>query len=127
MVLDEYVEFLNRDIKQVCSGYQIKISIFKYFKEYFYFIDVIKYIDMINEIKNRKGIYKYLSYKKDVLKIVNELFEIFVFSEIFGRILICRVIVCLKNLFIDVYKKLLIEIFRYVLILFFCCLRNKYI
>lgn len=83
---------------------------------------------MINEIKNRKGIYKYLSYKKDVLKIVNELFEIFVFSEIFGRILICRVIVvCLKNLFIDVYKKLLIKIFRYVLILFFCCLRNKYI
>lgn len=82
---------------------------------------------MINEIINRKGIHKYPSYKKDVLKTANELFEISAFSEIPGRTLTCRAIVCPKNPFMDAYKKLPTKIFRHLPTLPFCRLRNKHI
>nr|XP_034298978.1 uncharacterized protein LOC109620531 isoform X1 [Crassostrea gigas] len=127
MALDEYVELLNRDTKQACSGHQTKTSILKHSKEYPHLIDAIKHIDMINEIKNRKGIHKYPSYKKDVLKTANELFEISAFSEIPGRTLTCRAIVCPKNPFMDAYKKLPTKIFRHLPTLPFCRLRNKHI
>lgn len=127
MALDEYVELLNRDTKQACSGHQTKTSILTHSKEYPHLIDAIKHIDMINEIKNRKGIHEYPSYKKDVLKTANELFEISAFSEIPGRTLTCRAIVCPKNPFIDAYKILPTKIFRHLPTLPFCRLRNKHI
>lgn len=39
MALDEYVELLNRDTKQACSGHQTKTSILKHSKEYPHLID----------------------------------------------------------------------------------------
>jgi hypothetical protein len=127
MALDEYVELLNRDTKQACSGHQTKASILKHSKEYPHLIDAIKHIDLINEVQGRKGIHKHPSYKKDVMKTANELIQISAFDEIPGRTLTCRNIVCHRNPFLDSYKKLPTMIFRHLPTLPFCRLRNVHI
>lgn len=63
MLLDEYVELLNRDSKIVCLGYKIKDSIFRYLKEFLYFVNFVKYYDIFCGVIIKKGIYNFFFYE----------------------------------------------------------------
>ena len=126
LALDEYVEILNRDTKDTCSGHQTKESIIKHSKEYPYLIEATKHIDNICSVTKRKGFHKVPSYSADVSKVVKDLQSIDAFTEHFGRTLICQDIVQHKNPYHNSHKQLATMIFRHKPVLPFRRLRNKH-
>ena len=113
LALDEYVEILNRDTKDTCSGHQTKESIINHSKEYPHLIDAVKHVDHICSVASRKGFHKVPSYKADVAKVVRDLQSIDAFTEHFGRTLNCRDIVQHRNPYHDSHKQLATMIFRH--------------
>ncbi|XP_056008253.1 uncharacterized protein LOC125657360 isoform X2 [Ostrea edulis] len=125
MALDEYVELVNRDTKNTCSGFQTKESIIAHSKQFPLLIKAVKNLDMINDVHRRKGFHNIPSYKSDVRKIVQDLFDIDGFSQHKGRKLKCRELVQKSNPFADSYKQLVNMIYRHKPLLPFRRLRNK--
>jgi hypothetical protein len=125
MALDEYVELVNRDTKNTCSGYQTKDSIIAHSKQFPLLIKAVKNLDLINDVHKRKGFHNLPSFKSDVQKIVEDLFDIDGFSEHKGRKLKCKELVQKSNPFADSYKQLVNMIYRHKPSLPFRRLRNR--
>ncbi|XP_033759941.1 uncharacterized protein LOC117342076 [Pecten maximus] len=125
IALDEYVELLNRETKDTCSGFQTKESIIAHSKEFPHLIDAVKHFDSICEIRQRKGFHKLPSYKNDVKKVVNDLLEIKALDNLPGRSLRCRSLVRNRNPYKESYRKLVSMIHRHKPSLPFRRLRNK--
>ncbi|XP_062582660.1 uncharacterized protein LOC134244405 [Saccostrea cucullata] len=125
MALDEYVELVNRDTKNTCSGFQSKESIIAHSKQFPLLIKAVKNLDMISDIHKRKGFHNIPSYKSDVQKIIVDLFDIDGFSYHEGRKLKCRQLVQNSNPFSDCHKQLVNMIYRHKPLLPFRRLRNR--
>jgi hypothetical protein len=87
MAIDEYVELVNRDTKNTCSGYQTKESIIAHSREFPHLIESTKHVDEICDVHKRKGFHKKPSYVQDVKKVASELIKIDAFNETSGRTL----------------------------------------
>lgn len=124
--LDEYVEILNRDTKNTCSGFQTKESIIQHSKEFPHLINAVKHVDDMFDCKGRKGFHKLPSYEADVKKVVADLFAIDAFTEHSARKLFCRKLVQAKNPFTDCHKGLSEIIMKHKPVLPFRRLRNKH-
>ena len=125
MALDEYVELVNRDTKNSCSGYQTKESIIAHSKEFPLLIKAVKNLDIISDIHRRKGFHHIPSYRTDVQKVILDLFDIDGFSYHEGRKLKCRQLVQNSNPFADSHKQLVNMIYRHKPLLPFRRLRNR--
>ena len=90
LALDEYLEMLNRDSKDIVSGHQTKESILKHSKQFPHIINSARHFDALCQIKGRKGFHKLPGYKADVVKAVKELHDIDAFKITPGRKLKCR-------------------------------------
>ena len=62
VALDEYLEMLNRDSKNITSGHQTKESIIAHSKHFPHLISYVKHYDHILEIRGRKGFHRLPSY-----------------------------------------------------------------
>ena len=113
MALDEYVELVNRETKNSCSGYQTKESIIAHSKEFPLLIKAVKILDIISDIHRRKGFHHIPSYRTDVQKVILDLFDIDGFSYHEGRKLKCRQLVQNSNPFADSHKQLVNMIYRH--------------
>ena len=125
MAIDEYVEFVNRDTKNTCSGYQTKKSIIAHSREFPHLIESKKHVDQMCDVHKRKGFHKKPSYVKDVKKVASELIKIDTFNETSVRTLVCREIVSNRNPFESCYTNFPTSIHRHKPILPFRRLRNK--
>ena len=125
MALDEYVELVNRDTKNSCSGYQTKESIIAHSKEFPLLIKAVKNLDIISDIHRRKGFHHIPSYRTDVQKVILDLFDIDGFSYHEGRKLKCRQLVQNSNPFADSHKQLVNMIYRHKPLLPFRRLSNR--
>lgn len=126
IALDEYVEILNRDTKDACSGHQTKESIIRHSKEFPHLIEAVKHVDQICCVHTRKGFHKLPSYKADVFKVTTDLLSIDAFTEHKGRNLTCRTIVQQENPYFDSHKQLATMIHRHKPVLPFRRLRDKH-
>ena len=125
MAIDEYVELVNRDTKNTCSGYQTKESIIAHSREFPHLIESTRHVDEICDVHKRKGFHKKPSYVQDVKKVASELIKIDAFNETSGRTLVCREIVSSRNPFESCYTNVPTLIHRHKPILPFRRLRNK--
>ncbi|XP_069109713.1 uncharacterized protein [Argopecten irradians] len=125
MALDEYVEMINRDTKNACTGSQTKESIIAHSKEFPHLVDAVKHYDMICDVRKRKGFHKLPSYKIDVQKVANDLFDTNAFEEQPGRQLKCKSLVGDRNPYHGSYKNLSTMIYRHKPSLPFRRLKNK--
>lgn len=55
IALDEYIEMINRDSKNIVSGHQTKENIIERSKQFPHLISYVKYFDVISKIKAKKG------------------------------------------------------------------------
>lgn len=106
LALDEYVEMLNRDSKDIVTGHQTKESIIAHSKQYPHLINYIKHFDIISEIRQRKGFHKLPQYKADVMKVAKELIEIRAFEHTPKRKFVCKDLSTERNPFINSYRGL---------------------
>ncbi|CAC5383775.1 unnamed protein product [Mytilus coruscus] len=106
LALNEYVEILNRDSKDIVTGHQTKESIIAHSKQYPHLIKYIKHFDIISEIRQRKGFHKLPQYKADVMKVAKELIEIRAFEHIPKRKFVCKELSTERNPFINSYRGL---------------------
>ena len=127
IALDEFVEILNRDTKDTCSGHQTKESIIRHSKEYPHLINAVKNMDVICAVSRRKGFHKIPSYKSDVAKVINDLLRIDAFTVHPGRSLHARDIVQHPNPFHGSHIQLSTMIYRHKPLLPFRRLRNKHV
>lgn len=127
MALDEYVELLNRDSKNACSGFQTKESIIAHSKEFLHIINSTKHFDAICGVTGRKGFHTVPSYFKDVQKVFKELVEINAFSVVEGRKLKCDVFIHNDQKIDECFKGLSTLIVRHKPAVAFHRLRNKHI
>ncbi|XP_053390807.1 uncharacterized protein LOC128553655 [Mercenaria mercenaria] len=125
--LDEYVEILNRDTKNTCSGFQTKESIIKHSKEFPHLINAVKHVDDICNIRGRKGYHTLPSYRDDVKRVVADLLSVDAFTDHQDRKLVCRKLVQANNPFKDCYKGLSEMIVRHRPVLPFRRFRNKHL
>lgn len=113
LAIDEYVEMLNRDSKDIVSGNQTKESIIGHSKAYPHLIDYIKHFDLISQIRKRKGFHKLPKYQDDVKKVVKELIEIDAFEHTPNRKLKCKELCSERSPFVSCYKGLTTMINRH--------------
>ena len=73
IALDDNLEMLNRDCKDIVTGHQTKESIIAHSKQYPHLINYIKHFDAMSDVRQRKGFQKLPSYKADVMKVAKEL------------------------------------------------------
>jgi len=125
IALDEYLEMLNRDSKDIASGNQTKESIIAHSKQFPHLINYVKHFDMISEVGGRKGFHKIPGYKADVAKVAKELWEIEAFTENLSRKFNCRDLSVNKDLYRDSFKGLSTMILRHKPMTPFSRLRNK--
>jgi hypothetical protein len=123
--LDEYVELLNRDTKNTCTGFQTKESIIAHSKEFPHLIDAVKHFDIMCQVRKRKGFHKLPSYKLDVKKVAADLLDIDAFTEHPGRSLRCRSMAQARNPYTDSEKNLTTMIHRHKPVMAFRRLRNR--
>lgn len=90
LALDEYIEMLNRDSKDIVSGHQTKESIIAHSKAYPHLINYTKHFDIITKLRKRKGFHKLPKYKEDVGKVMKELLDIDAFHQTAKRKFACR-------------------------------------
>jgi hypothetical protein len=81
MALDEYVEILNREIKNATSRFQTKESAEKF--ERLSIFDKVFIIDEICDVRGRKGFHHIHSYCEDVKIVLNDL----IFTRLLAKIL----------------------------------------
>ena len=125
VALDEYLEMLNRDSKEIVKGHQTKDSIIKHSKEFPHLIRMAKYFDIISEIRARKGFHKVPKYKADVQKVIKELIEIRALDFVPRRTLPCRALVKSRDMYKDAERGLPSLIARHKPFLPYARLRNK--
>ncbi|XP_056013603.1 uncharacterized protein LOC125669312 isoform X1 [Ostrea edulis] len=125
MAIDEYVELVNRETKNTCSGYQTKESIVSHSREFPHLIDATKHVDAICDVHKRKGFHKKPSYVGDVKKVASELIRMNAFDKTIGRTLGCREIVSERNPFDSCYSNFTTMIHRHKPVLPFRRLRNE--
>lgn len=125
--LDEYVELLNRDMKNTCSGFQTKESIILHSKEFPHLIAAVKHFDTISEVSGRKGFHNLPSYQQDVKKVAVDLINIDALTEHKERKLGCQKLVQSKNPYHESFRGLPTMIIRHRPVLPFRRLRNKHL
>lgn len=125
IALDEYLEIINRDSKNIVSGHQTKESIIKHSKQFPHLVNYVKHFDIVSEIKARKGFHKLPNYKTDVAKVIKELLDIkcLVFHP--ERKLHCRDLCVDRDPFYNSEKGLSTMIHRHKPLTPFSRLRNK--
>ena len=124
MAIDEYIELVNRDTKNTCSGFQTKESIISHSREFPILIDATKHVDAICDVHRRKGFHKKPSYVADVKKVATELLQINAFDKTIGRTVGCRSIVYGRNPFDSCYSNFNTMVHRHKPLLPFRRLRN---
>jgi len=127
MALDEYVELLNRDSKNTCSGFQTKESILLHSKEFPHLINFVKHFDSFCNVSTRKGFHHLPSYAEDITKIMTELININAFTLAKGRKLKTKSLFVNKYIFDDCFHGFGILVHRHKPIVAFHRLRNKQI
>lgn len=55
MALDEYVEFMNREIKSASTGHQTKESLIKHSKDFPFLVESVQHFDDMCDVRGRKG------------------------------------------------------------------------
>lgn len=125
IALDEYIEMINRDSKNIVSGHQTKENIIERSKQFPHLINYVKNFDVISEIKGRKGFHKLPNYKVDVSKIAKELLEIRCLEYQPKRQLHCRDLSVDKDPYSNSIKGLPIMIHRHKPSTPFSRLRNR--
>lgn len=125
IALDEYLEMLNRDSKDIVTGHQTKESIIAHSKQYPHLINYIKHFDVMSDVRQRKGFHKLPSYKADVMKVAKELLDVKALDYTKKRTLICKELCTDRNPFENSYKGLATFIHRHKPMIPFSRLRNK--
>ena len=125
VALDEYLEMLNRDSKNIISGHQTKESIIAHSKHFPHLINYVKHFDHISEVRGRKGFHKLPGYKVDVVKVAKELLEIKCLDYQPNRKLHCRDICVDKDPYLNSVKGLPTMIHRHKPFTPFSRLRNR--
>ena len=125
VAMDEYLEMLNRDSKNITSGHQTKESIIAHSKHFPHLINYVKHYDHISEIRGRKGFHRLPAYKIDVEKVAKELLEIRCFDYQPNRKLKCRDISVDNDIYQNAVKGLSTMIYRHKPQTPFSRLRNK--
>lgn len=125
IALDEYIEMINHDSKNIVSGHQTKENIIERSKQFPHLINYVKNFDVISEIKGRKGFHKLPNYKVDVSKIAKELLEIRCLEYQPKRQLHCRDLSVDKDPYSNSIKGLPIMIHRHKPSTPFSRLRNR--
>lgn len=74
IALDEYLEMLNSNSKDIVTGHQTKDNIISHSKQFPHLITFTNRFDQITGVRRRKGFHKLPDYKKDVMKVMQELF-----------------------------------------------------
>lgn len=125
MALDEYVELLNRESKDMCSGFQTKESILAHSKEFPHIINYVKHYDDFCAVSKRKGFHHLPSYSEDVKKVAIELADINAFSCVNGRKLHCNALSADKRCYDNSFRGLGTLIHRHKPVVAYHRLRNK--
>ena len=125
MALDEYVEILNREIKNASTGFQTQESIIKHSKDFPFLINNIRHFDEICNIRERKGFHHKPSYQEDVKIVTNELISLNALEEQPGRQFHCRKLAQNRNPFDSSFQNLPLMILRHKPTLCFRRLRNR--
>lgn len=90
LALDEYLEMLNRDSKELVKGHQTKTSIIYHSKEFPHLINFANQFDIISQVKRRKGFHRLPEYKADVSKVMKKLRDIKALELTTSRKLNCK-------------------------------------
>ena len=125
IALDEFLEMLNRDSKDIASGHQTKESIIAHSKQYPHLINYVKHFDLISTIKGRKGFHKIPRYKVDVSKVAKEFTAIKALEFQPNRKFSCRDLCVDKDPYKNSVKGLPTMIYRHKPMTPFSRLRNK--
>ena len=126
LALDEYVEMLNRDSKDIVSGHQTSESIIAHSKAYPHLINYAKHFDVISQVRKRKGFHKLPKYKEEVEKDMKDLIEINAFNHTPKRKMVCKELATERNPFLSCYKGLTTMINRHKPLEPFVRLRDKH-
>lgn len=125
MALDEYVEILNREIKNASTGFQTQESIIKHSKDFPFLINNIQHFDDICNIRGKKGFHHMPSYQEDVKIVTNELISLNALEEQPGRQFHCRKLAQNRNPFASSFQNLPLMILRHKPTLCFRRLLNR--
>lgn len=106
LALDEYLEMLNRDSKELVKGHQTKKSIISHSKEFPHLINFTKHFDDISGIRGQKGFHRLPEYQADVQKVIKELKEISALEVKTGRKLACKRLACHRDPFAESFHNL---------------------
>lgn len=124
LALDEYLEMLNRDSKELVKGHQTKTSIISHSKEFPHLINFANQFDIISQIKRRKGFHRLPEYKADVRKVMKEFKDIEALELKTSRILNCKGLASNRDPFHETYHNLPTLIRRHKPSIPFSRLRN---
>ncbi|XP_021342789.1 uncharacterized protein LOC110443113 [Mizuhopecten yessoensis] len=125
MALDEYVELLNRESKDMLSGFQTKESILAHSKEFPHIINYVQHYDDFCAVSKRKGFHHLPSYSEDVRKVAVELADTGAFSCERGRQLRCKALSADERFYDSSFRGLGTLIHRHKPIVAYHRLRNK--
>ena len=126
IALDEYLEMLNRDSKEIVTGHQTKESIISHSKQFPHLINYSKHFDNMTNVRKRKGFHKLPNYKTDVRKVMKELEEINALRLTPKRTLLCKEVCFDRDPFSHSFRNLPTLIHRHKPKFAFGRLRDKH-